>query len=260
MPVIYAWLKTRLPASFKLRLRRGRHALQAWLHALERSIVAVVNLACFALAHRKFRGVVDQRAFWEGRWERDVAALETEPYYQQLSALMLSQVQSVDGDLLLEIGCHAGYHLRKFALGAPHRHFVGLDLGLANMVGGRSRLGQLPNVSLVNANAAALPFADASIDVVYTYVSLTHIDYATIDKVMAEIDRVVRRHVVLCEVDERPMQWRNKLRVINIGYFFLHRYESLVTPALKLLSITPVPDLAGHPRYTLFRFDKAAAA
>jgi ubiquinone/menaquinone biosynthesis C-methylase UbiE len=101
-----------------------------------------------------------------------------------------------------------------------------------------------------------LPFPNGSIDVVYTCVSLTHVDYATIGKVMAEIGRVARRHVLLCEVDERPMQWRNKLRVINIGYFFLHRYEKLAGPALKLLSITPLPDLAGHPRYTLFQFAK----
>jgi hypothetical protein len=234
------------------RLHRSLVAVRAWL-------VDAVNVIWFCLLHRKFAATVDQRRFWEGRWKRDVAvvpALDQDPYYQRLDATMLARLNAMDGDVLLEIGSHTGYRLGKFARCAPERRFIGLDLGFANQAGGRQTLGTPPNVALVNANAAALPFADASIDIVYTCVSLTHVDYDMIGNVMAEIGRVVRRHVLLWEVDERPMSWRNQLHVINIGYFFLHRYEKLVGPALKLLSITPMPDLAGHPRYTLFQFAK----
>jgi SAM-dependent methyltransferase len=234
-------------------LRRSRLAVRTWA-------VGAANVAWFLLLHRKFATSIDQRRYWEGRWETDVAilpAVDQDPYYQQIDAAMLARLGAMEGDVLLEIGSHTGYRLGKFARRAPQRRFIGLDLGFANLAGGRGKLGKPPNVALVNANAAALPFPDASVDIVYTCVSLTHMDYATIDRVMAEIGRVVRRHVLLWEVDERPMRWRNKLRVINIGYFFLHRYEKLVGPALKLLSVTPMPDRAGHPRYTLFEFAKA---
>jgi SAM-dependent methyltransferase len=234
-------------------LRRSLVAVRIWM-------IGAVNVIWFYLLHRKFVAAVDQRRYWEGRWKEDVAilpAVDEDPYYQRIDATMLARLGVMEGDVVLEIGSHTGYRLGKFARRVPERRFIGLDLGFANLAGGRQTLGTPLNVALVNANAAALPFADASIDIVYTCVSLTHMDYDTISKVMAEIGRVVRRHVLLWEVDERPMGWRNKLRVINIGYFFLHRYEKLVGPALKLLSITPMPDLVGHPRYTLFQFSKA---
>jgi hypothetical protein len=233
-------------------LRRSSLAVKDWA-------VGVLNVVWFFLLHRKFTASVDQRGYWEGRWEADVAMLPAvgeDPYYQRLDAMMQARLSAMDGDVVIEIGSHAGYRLGKFARSAPARRFIGLDLGFANLAGGRIKLGKPSNVALVNANAAALPFRDASIDIVYTCCSLTHMDYATINQVMLEISRVVRRHVLLWEVDERPMRWRNRIRVINIGYFFLHRYEALVGPALKLLSITPVFDLAGHPRYTLFQFAK----
>jgi hypothetical protein len=250
--MIGAQAKAAVRATLLPRLRRSLVAVRTW-------VLGAVNVVWFFLLHRKFAVSIDQRRYWEGRWEMDVAilpAVDRDPYYQRLDAAILARLGAMEGDVLLEIGSHVGYRLGKFARSAPERRFIGLDLGFANLAGGRKTLGTPPNVALVNANAVALPFPDASIDIVYTCGALTHVDYATIDKVMAEIGRVARRHVLLCEVDERPMQWRNKLRVINIGYILLHRYEKLVGPALKLLSITPVPDLAGHPRYTLFQFAK----
>ncbi len=250
--MVGARVKALLPAPFKSSLRRC-------LHAARRQAIAYVNVASFFLLHRKFGPAIDQRQFWEGRWEHDVAgvpSVDEDPYYQRLDAAMQARLDAMEGDAALEIGSHTGYRLGKFAGSQPQRRFIGLDLGFANLAGGRDRLAQPPNVALINANAAALPFSNGSIDIVYTCVALTHIDYDTIGRVMSEIARVARRHVLLWEVDDRPMAWHNKLRVIDVGYFFLHRYETLVGPSLKLISIMPMPDHAGHPRYTLFQFAK----
>lgn len=224
-----------------------------------RAIRFTLSVVWFYLFRRKFGRSTDQRQHWEGRREDDLAglaAVDAMPYYQGCDAVMVEWLRAMGGETLLEVGSHVGYRLSKFSARMPDHRFIGLDIGFENMVFGRERLPLGSNVSLVNATATQLPFAADGVDVIYTCVSLTHVSFEQIGKAMAELARVARFGVALWEVDCRPMAWRQRLRSINWSYAYMHAYEKLADDRLRLVEYRPMPDETGHPRYTLYRFEK----
>ena len=156
----------------------------------------------------------------------------------------------------LEIGCYCGYRLNKFALELNDRKFIGLDIGLENLIFGKRKIIKSPNVSLINADACNIPFRDNSIETVYAIVCLTHIDYSLINKVIDEIVRICPKNLLLVEVDNRVMRLKNKIDCLNWSYGYMHPYEKLIANRMEIVSITPLYDLEHHPRYTAFQFVK----
>jgi ubiquinone/menaquinone biosynthesis C-methylase UbiE len=86
---------------------------------------------------------------------------------------------------VLEVGCGTGLILARVA---PHvQSATGLDLSPGMLARARER----GFTRLVRGSATALPFADESFDVVYSFKVLAHVP--AIDRALAELARVTRR-------------------------------------------------------------------
>ncbi len=233
------------------------------LRIVRRSVYTIVmmplNIAWYYLFHKKFTPDPRQKELWEERVESDykkLTVIEKDPYYNKLDDYIVSRLKDCATGTYLELGCYFGYRLNKFAKEIPAGRFTGLDIGAGNLEFGRKNIITSPNVSLVNADAARLPFKDGSIDTIYTVVCLSHINYSAIHGVIAEIARVSSKRVILVEINLIPMRFKKKIEALNAGYIYLHDYVKLSGDRMKAVSVKPMYDSDNHPRYTVFEFIK----
>ena len=126
---------------------------------------------------------LDNRDYYDdfaGWYERDRHL----PYHRMLDDLEVGLVERYGrGKDVLEVGCGTGLILdrvRGFARGA-----AGIDLS-----GGMLAKAVHRGLAVAQASATALPFADASVDVAYSFKVLAHIP--PIAQALAEMARVVR--------------------------------------------------------------------
>ena len=126
---------------------------------------------------------LDNRAYYDdfaGWYERE----RGHGYHRMLDDLEVDLVERYGkGAQVLEVGCGTGLILGRvaqFAAGA-----AGIDLSGGMLAGARAR-----GLDVVQASATALPWADESFDVVYSFKVLAHV--ADIRTAMAEMARVCR--------------------------------------------------------------------
>lgn len=93
---------------------------------------------------------------------------------------------------LLDVACGTGRFLRQVRLAFPAIRAKGLDLSKAYLDEARRHLAGLRPVELVPGNAEALPFADASQDVVTTIYLYHELPGEVRRRVTAEIARVLK--------------------------------------------------------------------
>lgn len=104
----------------------------------------------------------------------------------------LAQVEWHGGEQVVDVGCGRGQYLARIAADKEVAGLVGSDLSTGMLASVRSRWPEgLPPPSLVNADAEALPFADASVDVALAMHMLYHVP--DIPRAIAEFRRIVRR-------------------------------------------------------------------
>ncbi len=126
---------------------------------------------------------LDNRAYYDdfaGWYERE----RGQGYHQMLDDLEVELVARYGRDAhVLEVGCGTGLILDRVAQFA--RTAAGVDLSGGMLARARQR-----GLEVVQASATALPWADASFDVVYSFKVLAHV--ADIRTAMAEMSRVTR--------------------------------------------------------------------
>ncbi len=98
-------------------------------------------------------------------------------------------VRPWDGAHVLDIGCGTGFHLPRFAAAATR--VVGVEPHGSLLAAARRRVSHLPNVTLRQGSAQALPVPDACVDVVH--VRWAYFFGPASAPGLPEIDRVVRR-------------------------------------------------------------------
>jgi ubiquinone/menaquinone biosynthesis C-methylase UbiE len=113
-----------------------------------------------------------------------------------LRAALLEHAASAAGGArsarLVDIACGTGLFLAEIKRNYPRLAVTGIDLSAPYLAVARRRLAAWSRVALAEANAEALPFADASVDIV-TCVYLFHeLPRAARHKVAAEIGRVLK--------------------------------------------------------------------
>jgi SAM-dependent methyltransferase len=88
---------------------------------------------------------------------------------------------------VLDVGCSAGYLLEDLRPRAPHSMLIGVDLIASGL---RRAHALVPEALLLQADACALPLADASVDAVVSANMLEHVPDD--ERALAEIFRVMR--------------------------------------------------------------------
>lgn len=119
---------------------------------------------------------------------------------------------------VLEVGFGNGQQLLPLAARFPHIRFAGVELTTAGVAAARAAcaepeiaralrdyapeplvdLGAPRRLAVIQGDASALPFADASFDLVYTVQALEQMEPVR-EAVLAEIARVARAHVAMIE-------------------------------------------------------------
>jgi SAM-dependent methyltransferase len=108
-----------------------------------------------------------------------------EGYYGVVNRLEFGAVaEAVAGRDVLEIGCGTGLILERTAAVARRATGIDLSAGMARFSATRKGL------TVAQASAVALPFADASFDVVYSFKVLPHVP--DLGGTLGEIRRVLR--------------------------------------------------------------------
>lgn len=95
-------------------------------------------------------------------------------------------------DVVLDIGCGSGSMSRTIAKAFPQANVTGIDLRQDYLDFARARAAKeyMPNLGFKQANIFALPYADASVDVVWTKYVLQWLKEP--DAALAEISRVLK--------------------------------------------------------------------
>lgn len=136
------------------------------------------------------------------QFDRAAAAYGTSPIFAQGHelALMVEAVQPTAGMRALDVGCAAGHTAFAFA---PHvREVIGVDLS-ADMLAEAARQAAargIENVRWEVANAAALPYPDATFDVVACRMVVHH--FPALVPPLAEMARVLKPggHCVIVDI------------------------------------------------------------
>lgn len=119
----------------------------------------------------------------------------------------------VDAQTVVDLGCATGAATRPLARRFRRAHIVSVDAAGAMLARARRKRPWFARHSLVQADAAALPFADRSIDVVFANLLLPWI--ADPGAVFAEVARVLRADGLFAfatlgpdSLDELRQAWR----------------------------------------------------
>ena len=107
-------------------------------------------------------------------------------------ATLADRLELAPEDRVLEIGAGPGYFSVEVARRLPRGHLTVLDLQPEMLERARERFSRagVENVSFITSDAAALPFADASFDVVFLVTVLGEV--AERERAAAEIARVTK--------------------------------------------------------------------
>jgi hypothetical protein len=189
------------------------------------------------------------KQWWRTR-DRDEAGL-TEFYWQSRQAparrAIAEAVAALDGDSLLEIGCHAGPNLWAIGRTRAFDRLAGTDLSPTVLAEARSHLAAAGLTgALAVAAADALPFADKSFDICLTSVTLVCAGPETIDASLDEIVRVTAKWLVLCEPwSEQP---RDRPDYYPNTTYWIRNYRAHLRGRAEMVSVRHLPreDHIGH--------------
>lgn len=148
------------------------------------------------------------------------------PFERPLRDRAVASLPIRSGDRILEIGCGTGHALVPLARRARREGLVvGLDLsaGMLSVAARRlDRAGHVPTEPrLVMADAVYLPLADSTVDVVFCSFTLELFAIDDMNRVLAEVRRVLRHggHLgIVSLVDARPANLIQRL------YGWVHRH------------------------------------
>lgn len=109
------------------------------------------------------------------------------------------------GDELLEVGPGPGKTTDRLRLRAPHVTAIEVDGKLATALNARM---DGTNVTVVEGDATAMPFPDASFSAAVCFTMLHHVPAALHDRLLSEVARVLRPGASFVGADSRPsLMW-----------------------------------------------------
>ncbi|HWP62184.1 MAG TPA: methyltransferase domain-containing protein [Candidatus Binatia bacterium] len=139
-------------------------------------------------SHEQARATYDRLSRWYD--------IVVEPFERRVRRRALRMAAAATGETVLEIGFGTGHELVELArLVGPEGRVLGLDIspGMRRVAEAKLRGAKvLDRVELATANALALPYPDASVDLVVMSFTLELFDSPEIPRVLSECRRVLR--------------------------------------------------------------------
>lgn len=197
---------------------------------------------------------VEQYSWIDGELRRVTVKTAAQAHYRERNRL-LSDLQF---ETVLEVG--AGELTSLYDLSGafgPNKHYFGLDISLNRLLHGRAFIrSRGVFVTVCQADASRIPFADNSFDLVYSSHSLEQMPNIFRDA-LREMIRVSRRHVVMFEPAYERSSFLQKLHIYSLDYVrslepFLRTLDDVRVHPPQLMHNTINP----FNRSTLFRLDK----
>lgn len=130
----------------------------------------------------------------------------------------------------LEVGCNIGRNLLALRHFIPELHGVEPNAKACQQARDRE---ELANVTIVESDGFKLPYADSSIDLVFTSGVLIHVAPDDLGAVVDEIVRVARQYIVCIEYfshEPTEVKYHRRNGVLfkrDFGKFYLDRYPGL---------------------------------
>jgi malonyl-CoA O-methyltransferase len=150
------------------------------------------------------------------RFDRAAASFDDADFVHSVTREgLLARLESVtvSANTVVDLGCATGAATRSLARRFRGAHLVSVDVSSAMLARARRRRPWFARHSLVQADAAALPFADHSIDVVFANLLLPWI--ADAGAAFAEVVRILRAEGLFAfatlgpdSLDELRQAWR----------------------------------------------------
>jgi hypothetical protein len=182
------------------------------------------------------------KQWWRVRDQTDAGLSDF--YWQSRNAparrAIAETVAALDGNSLVEIGCHAGPNLWAIGQMRSFERLAGTDLSRTVLHEARQRLaGAGLAAELAEAAADALPFADKSFDICLTSVTLVCVGPEAIESSLDEIVRITRTWLVLCEPwsdapEDRPDYYPNTT-------YWIRNYRARLRGRAELVSVRRLP-------------------
>jgi SAM-dependent methyltransferase len=151
--------------------------------------------------------------------------------------LVVETLQPRPGDSLLDVGCGTGFFTRALA-GATDGQVVGVDINPERVAYARSR--DVGKATYEVADARALPYPDASFDLVVSMAALCFIEEEMV--AAREIVRVARRRFAIGLLNRRSILWLQKGRSGGRGGYRGAHWHT-VREARRLFRDLPVQHL-----------------
>lgn len=167
----------------------------------------------------------DPKRFWNG-WSDDYARHKVQQKIDASQYWLLQQVEALRPSSVIEIGCGFGRNLKYLAehLSYPVT-LAGLDISQSMAHKAKSNLKDRSFIGC--GDVRALPFSDASWDLVFTHAALMHVPESDIGGALAELRRIAKKDLLIIEETYWSIGRDRGLAFRPNDYTFIYDYREL---------------------------------
>jgi len=163
-----------------------------------------------------------QKTWWANRkidWTKHYSSTWSHPHRD----IIVQALKSFNWFSLWEVGCASGPNLLRIIKELPDRQVGGNDVNADAIEVARSTF---TNGRFRVESVEDLLLSDSACDVILSDATLIYVDPFKIRKVLHELTRVARTHILLCEFHSRSL-WKRWLFRLKTGYN-AYDYQSLL--------------------------------
>jgi len=160
------------------------------------------------------------RDYWDGDRKYGYGGYQYDGRWRAIADAMRDHYGLKAGDKVLDVGCGKGFLLYDLTQSVAGIQVAGIDISEYAVENAKEEI--KPHLRI--GDAAALPFADESFDLVISINTLHNLRVFDLEQALREIERVGRRHKYIC-----VESYRNEQEKVNLLYWQL-TCESFYSP------------------------------